>query len=419
MKILTPGGAAFEFTIKDIKDFLYEIPLSKIKDLMKSNNDKDKIGILVAIKTEHDDEKQRVENDLIRELNNFLNSKNLNGIFKISILDKNETSKIDNTNFGVTLKKKNSHLIIYGIVKKRSNKGVSGYSLKLEAGVAHNPIPVVLSGILSSEFSQLFPRERYFPIGDELLGFEVTAEWLGLSIEYMIGVAFHVSSNFGASFLIFSDLQQKLSNISKSADIEAVKQLKVKVPARLVDISLSICALLYNIYSYKRDKKLIAEAKTFLDIIDKYNPSEERMKNLASIYYLLVEENVDRALEVQKEVKGDPIQPYNLGFLYFMKEQIHEGMIMYLKALKREVSSKVFIDLESFIDEYINKYPNKIQLYFASAIINYRGKEDFKLARKDFKIFIKLAKSNIKYAELVRLSKIYMQELLRKANWVV
>jgi tetratricopeptide (TPR) repeat protein len=408
------GKINFHISPDEIKEMLHFFPVSRIKEIAKKN-DENKIGILIAIKTEQDDEKKRVENDLINALNNFLNSKNLTGAFNIIVLGKSDASKIDNTNWSEILVKKKAHLIIYGMVTKRSNKGINSYSLKLEAGVVHKPIPVVLSRLLSNEFAQLFPRERYFPVDDELLGFEVTTEWLGLSVEYMIGVAFYVSGNFGPAFLIFNDLQEKLNNISKSKDVEAIIQLKAKVPGRLVESSLSICAFLYNLYSYKRDKNLISEAKIFLNVIEHYSPREKRMKGLESIYYVLVEEDIDRALKAQKEAQ-DEIKSYNLGFLYFMKDQISEGIRMYQKAFKREIPLKTLIELEAFIQEYINKYPDKTQLYFASAIVNYKGKGDLKLAIEDFKKFIKLAGDEEKYSELVRLSKTYVQELLRKIS---
>ena len=60
-------------SIEEIKEML-QSPIERIKELTKKNT-KDKIGILVAIKTENNEERKRVENDIAHELNNFLNSK--------------------------------------------------------------------------------------------------------------------------------------------------------------------------------------------------------------------------------------------------------------------------------------------------------------------------------------------------------
>lgn len=411
MKYTFPDGKqSIDITIQDIKDLL-EFPIKKIKDLSKKNN-KGKIGIIIAISTEEEDEKNRVDNDLVKELNKFLNSKNLIGVFNIIVLNKKEAEKIDSSNWINVVRSHSAHVIVYGHVSKRNKGGIKNYSLKFEAGVVHSPIPVVLSKLLSAEFSSLFPRERFFPVDDDLLGFEITAEWISLAVEYMVGVAFFVSRNLGLAFKIFSDLKEKLDNVSKIKDVEAIEQFKLKVPQRIIEVSLSICDFLYTTYSYKRDKNFIIETKKYLDVINSYNQEETRVKHFASIYYFLIEKDVVKAIQELRQF-NDPLQPYNMGFLYFFKDEIEVGLRYYFKALKREVPSKSLIDIESFISDTLDDYPTKLQLYFSRGLINYKGKEDLKLALEDFKKFNSMAKNNPKYVELIRLSAIYVKEIYR------
>lgn len=413
LELYPDGRKSFEISPDEVKQFL-QTPLSKIKEMVgKKNIDKNKIGIVVAIATEDEEERKRVENDITKELNNFLNSQSLIGLFDIILLSQKEAEKIDNTNWQEILKSKKGSLIVFGRVYKRGGK-VKNYAVKLEAGVIHNPIPVFLSKLISQEFSQLFPREQYFPVDDELLGFEVTADWIGLSVEYMVGIAFFVSSNLGPAFAILIDLNKKLKSFDNSQNITAIDQLKRKVPDRLVEVSLSICAFLYNTYSLKRDQRIIVDAKKYLDIISQYRPDEGKMKALEAIYYFLIEEDVDKAIAAFDKV-DDPLKPYNLAFLYFFKDDVVQGLRYYKRALKRDLSGNVKNELEIFITETIDRYPDKYQLLFARAFINYKCRGDYKLAMEDFRKFIdKAYYEEKKYEELLRRSVIYNQELSRK-----
>ncbi|HEX6976763.1 MAG TPA: hypothetical protein VF185_00185 [Patescibacteria group bacterium] len=407
----TGAEASLEVDPDEIKSFLAG-SFSKIINHNKKNP-RNKIGILIAVSSEDNDEKKHIDNDLISELNKFLNSKNLAGLFNIISLDTKEAKEIDNTNWQKAVSRHKAHLIVYGHISKRNVNGIKNYSLKLEAGIVHNPIPIILSDLLSSEFAGIFPRERYFPTNDDLLGFEITTEWMGLSLEYMIGVALYVSRNLGLAYTLFEELDKKLNNISKTKGIEAVKHLKVKVPQRTIEVSLSICDFLYTTYSRKRDKKFIVDTRKYLDTIIKYNPKEKRAKNFLAIYYFLIENNAKKAIVCLKDLK-DPIQPYNMGFLLFFIDEIHQGLRHYNRAFKRRIPSKALIDAESFMEETLNDDPTKVQIKFAMGLINYRGKEDYTLALEDFKNFVKTSKNNNRYPELLRLSKIYIQEIIKK-----
>ena len=380
---------------------------SFVKDLERKNK-KEKIGIVVGIITEEDDERNRVDNDLIKEVNNFLNSKNLAGLFNIIKLDNEESKKIDNQNWLKVLEKFNAHLIIYGSVYKR-NAG-TGYSLKLEAGIRHEPIPVIVSNILSNDFASIFPRQRFIPKADDLLGFEITAKEIGLVAQYMVGVALLVSGYLPHSFTILTSLKEKIDSIT-TKEIQILDQLRDKTKNRIVDVSINICFFLYGLYSLQRDIKFIKDSKSYIDIIRRNSPLNNSVKHLEAIYYFLVDNNVNKAISTLLSF-DDPLKPYNLGFLYFFKGDIAQGMKSYKKAFKRGIPGKTANELEIFVSDILEKYPEKYQLFFVRALINYRIRGDFKLALDDFKTFIN--KARYKYPDLIRLSEIYRQEIHKK-----
>ncbi|MDO8657417.1 MAG: hypothetical protein Q7K55_01655 [Candidatus Levybacteria bacterium] len=405
----TDGSISADIKVQDIKDILGIIPWSPIRNFLKRNKE-DKIGIIIGITTEKEDEKNRVDNDLIKGVNNFLNANNLVGLFKIKSLDEEESKNIDNQNWLKVLEKYKSHLIIYGHVSKRNAE--KEYSLKLEAGVRHRPIPLIVSNILSSEFANLFPRQRFIPVTNDLLGFEITAKEIALVTQYMVGVALFMSGYLGFSFQVLSSLNDKIGSIL-SENIQILVPLKQKTQDRIVDISKSICFFLYGLYSLKRNIEFIRDSKSYIDIINRDRSSEKSVKHLESMYYFLIDNNVDKAIAALCSF-DDPLKPYNLAFLHFFKNDFNQGMRYYKKAFKRDISGRTKNDLEIFISDTLEKYPEKYQLLFARALINYKCRGDFRLALDDFKDFIDKACSEDKYVELNRLSLIYIKEINRK-----
>lgn len=400
----------FEFTVQDAKDLLKEgVSSSFVQDLRRRNK-KHKIGIVVGITTEENDERNRVDNDLIKEINNVLNSKNLAGLFNIIKLDNEESKKIDNQNWLKKLEKLEAHLIIYGSVYKRNAE--TGYSLKLDAGVRHEPIPAIVSNILSNDFASIFPRQRFIPKANDLLGFEITAKEIGLIAQYMVGVALFVSGYLGPSFIILTSLKEKIDSIT-TKEIHTLDQLRDRTKDRIVDVSINICFYLYNLYSLERNIDFIKDSKSYIDIVNRDRPLSNSVKHLESIYYFLVDNNIDKAISTLLSF-DDPLKPYNLGFLYFFKEDIAQGLRYYKKAFKRDISGKTANELEIFVSDILEKYPEKHQLLFARALINYKIRGDFKLALDDFKIFINKVSSKHEYPELIRLSEIHLQEIHKK-----
>lgn len=396
---------AIEFTIQDIKDLLHEsVSIPYIKVLRKRNGN-NKIGILIAIFTEEEESQNRLDNDLIRDLKSTINSLNITPLFNIIQLDNVEAKKIDNENWIKYLKKYNSSLIIYGYVSKRNSK--SGYSIKLEAGVVHNPIPHIVSQVLSIDFASLFPRKKFIPEADDLLGFEITAKEIAFVAQYMVAVALFVSGLFGPAFNLFNALALQLNSGGHD-----MGRLKLKVGDRIADVSRSACYFLYDLYSLKRDKKLIRETKVYIDAFNQYKPQDVSLKNLEAMYYFIIESDADKAISVLSSFDM-PVKVYNLAFLYFYINDIKNGLRVYKKAVKREVSERTKNELEVFISEAIEGNPQKKQLYFARGFLNYKARKDLRLSLEDFKNVINCCYYDEKYKEIVRLSTIYCQEIRR------
>ena len=413
VKITFSNPPSVDVPPKELKDIVLGL-ISPVIKSVKKKNPKDKIGIIIGIAAEESDGRDRIENDLIRDLNSYLNSNKLSGVFNIIKLNDSECKTVNNQNWQKIVEKYKAHLIVYGFVKKRNIDGKENYSLKLYAGILHNPIPVLLSKSISSEFATLFPRKRYFPASEDLLGFEITAEWLAFVVEYMVGIAFFVSGNLGASFKIFEDIDEKIQSVKTNNALEVLNLIKSKNGERLVEVSLSICNILYTSYSYKRDLDFVGEFKKYIDVIESHSPDEKRVKHYESIYFFLIEKNIGKAIQAEKQT-DDSIKPYNMGFLAFFEGKLNDGIRYYQNGSKRDVPLKVLIDLEAFMTDTLTEYPEKIQFYFSKGVINYKGKGDFGVALEDFRKFLQITKNSpTNFLELRRLALIYIDEIRKQ-----
>ena len=73
-----------EITDQDIKSFVHFVK-EIIERLFVPKNQKEKIGIVIALKTENESEKTRLENDLIKEVHQYLQVSDLSIKMKLKL----------------------------------------------------------------------------------------------------------------------------------------------------------------------------------------------------------------------------------------------------------------------------------------------------------------------------------------------
>ncbi len=404
-------GDNIEITGEDIQ-YLFVSIFKLFSQRVIPRNKRDKIGIIIAISAETPKEKIRLQNDLILELKGYLKSSDFTPNFNVISLSENHVNRISDYETALKyLKKIRGHFIVYGNISERMVNGEPNFVFRLNGIVVHRRISQIQKVQFAKEFAEVMPRRWRFPESKELFGFDITQQSLGCIIKYIVGIAAYVSGDFDLAYKIYMQLENELSK-ERMKQILPTKKIKERLAIRLTEASTAISRRLY--FSYKKTKKLnyIEKMKKYLDLLQGISPNDYGTHLLRAIYIFLIDKNIDAAKNEVKKVRNppDPTWRYSLAFLYAYKGELEKSRKEYNKAFKGSVPPHVIGDVEIFISDVLEKEPHKYQLYFVSGYINYKVKNDFVLAKKDFNTFIEQA-SKEKYQEEIRLAKIYIEEM--------
>ena len=258
------------------------------------------------------------------------------------------------------------------------------------------------------------PRRWFFPTSEELLGFEITKQWIGVVTKYVVGIAAYVSGDFDLAYDIFSQMKKE-TGVRKNNNIPVINEINKRLPLRFVEVSNAICERLYFAYTRTRNIFYIQKLNEYLNIMQKYDPDDYNAHNLRAIYLFLVKRNVSRAIDELKKIQDRPDTTwrYNLAFLYAYQGQLDKAKRQYDKAFQGYVPNNIINETEVFISGVITAEPNKYQLYFARGYINFKAKKDYLLAKKDFTKFIE-KNPNDMYQIEIKLVKTYIEQIERE-----
>jgi len=401
-----------EITIEDLMALLNLIKEST-KRLKVPKNKKNTVGVVVAIRTENDKEKIRLENDLIAELNRYIKDSEIGNKFHVIKYPQNLVCKIsDNKTAWEHLIRSRAHFILHGNITQRKIRGQNSYIFKLYGMVRHKPIPKIMQSQFSQEFSELLPSRISFPETEEALGFELTKQWIGYVVKYIIGIAAFVSGDINLSHKLYTDLEKEVNDIPQDEGIPVIYEIKRRLPYRLSEVLTIYLQANYSTYADTRDRKYIFDLKPILKKLQEIDSDNYHAHLIRAILYFF-EGKVDSAIEGLRDLNHKDITwRYSLGFLYAYKGDIHNALESYKKTFHKSASSNVCIDSEIFISEAIKERPKKIQLNFFRGLLNYKIKQDYLLAKEDFKYFLDQQGSS-KFPRLVELANKYLSEINR------
>lgn len=403
----------FEFTPQDVAS-IFSIGYKKIKETKDNiyvpKNIKNKIGIVVALRTEKDDEKIKLENDLINELNTYLkNSKNGNE-FNIVKFPQDIINKIqDNQTAYKYLAVAKAHFIIYGSIVKRKIQGKESYIFKLHGMVRHVPIPQLTNKIFSKEFSELLPYKVTFAEDDEALGFELTEHWVRYVIKYIIAIAAFVSGDLNLAKDLYLELETEIDKIGNNETIPVIHEIKRCLPARLSEVMLAYINFYYKIFTTTRDVNFILKTEQYLDKLRLVDPDNYAGHLSRAILFFFKNDLKSAIAELTDITNSDVGWRYSLGFLLAYQGDINGALQNYQKTFYKPQTVNI-IDIEIFMSEVLNKDPNKIQLNFFRGLINYKMKQDYRLAKEDFDFLVN-HKNSVNFPELTTLASKYLGEI--------
>ncbi|MDD4412527.1 MAG: hypothetical protein PHR00_02685 [Patescibacteria group bacterium] len=413
MKINKEGE--LEWTPTDIAEAISLLFNSKRPRKIPKNK-KEKIGIIIAIKTIDDFDRIKLENDVVLEINQYLKSSKSEEEFEVLYYPKELSERItDEKTAKAYLAKSRGHLIVYGLMEQGKIDGDNKYLFKLHGVVRHSPISTILSKIFSLEFRELLPSKIIFSENDEVLGFELTEKCLKHVIKYIVAIASFVSGDLKLSKALYFEIKNDIEGINNYENIDVLKIIISRIPKRITEVMSVYLGVYYNLYTSKRDNKYIASCKEYLDIIKETDPENLQACFLRSMYYFF-EGNIQQAINEIKRLDGsDTVTKLNLGFLLAYSGDINGALYNYKKTFYKSTFSNIYNDTEIFISDVLEKEPKKTQLYFFRGFINFKLKNDVKLAKEDFLFFLQKKKKG-EFVKLEKLAQKYLSIIDRKNN---
>ena len=371
-------------------------------------NKKGKVGIVVAIHAETDNEEIRLKNDFILKLKENINKGKFSEVINIIVLRNHFSEKLDEISKVLKLHKNiKGHFYVYGQVKRRSD-GEKKYFLKLEGLVAHRPINIRTQDLLKKEFVSILPKQISFFETFEFKGFEFTADIVYLAARYITGIAAYLSGDPILAHEFHSNLQGEFDKFQPlPPHLQAIKN---RIPALLSDEELIIA----RHYYFKNEA---GKLKEWLDKSLKSNPNNYGGWLLKAIvdFFPTLDNNPPAALEsikkAQRYAHATHEWRYSRAFLYFWMENYTEA-IRDCKNLKDKSYLNEIItikEVEDFNIQLLKDHPDKVQLYFWLGYINFIKKRNLPLAYEYFSKFEEKADQTMDL--LKQRSSIYLSQI--------
>lgn len=230
----------------------------------------DRIGILIAIDCETKKERQRLKADFIKALRDEMMRGN-HQRYDVHELSEYRSRMIGSHEDALpVLRRTGSHLMVYGRCKVRTHKNHPTYILELNACVRHAPIELEVSRQFSKDIDLAFPRKALIPQTEELLGFELARDLVGVASRFILGIANLLSGNPVSAFDLHHGVWIELRKKEEDGHgWPGPKQLTARVANVLVVDGLNAADLRFA----KKTPNYLEDMRRFLDVVQEIDPS--------------------------------------------------------------------------------------------------------------------------------------------------
>lgn len=370
----------------------------------------DRIGILIAIDCEDKKERQRLKADFIKALRDEMMRGN-HQQYIVQELSEYRSRMISSHEDAIPiLRRTSSHLMVYGRCKVPTHQNHPTYILELNACVRHAPIGLETSRQFSKDIDLAFPRKALIPQTEELLGFELARDLIGVASRFILGIASSLSGNpisaFDLHYGVWTELKRKEE---EGHGWPGPKQLTARVASLLVTDGLNAANLRFT----NKPQNYLEDMRRYLDIVQEIDPSHYGGHLLRGIYLFLSSRDIESAKREIKKAKNnrDAAWLWSSAFLDAYDGKIEDAHRTYQRAFRSLVADSTALSVETFIVDVLNLEPHKIQLWYCLGMINYFYKEDLESARRDFSKFLEHAEPSGKFPKSVELARKYLTEI--------
>lgn len=404
-----------------IRPFLYPILLILwigywvVNKFHLPRNKKNKVGIVIAIYSENESERQKLKADFISKLKKDLQQEGILNFSEVIFLKNhfsNQIKESDNprTELETINKKIKAHFYVWGDVKKRPD-GDEGekYFINFQGYVVHRKIPQSLSRAISVDFSKVLPKEVNFLENRSFRGFEASAIVVHLAAKYIIGIAAFVSHDPQLALRLHNGLKEQFNAFRPLPP--HLQDIRSRIPLLISDEKLWIAK-----WYFENNK--IDEAKKFLYEAILENDNNYGAWLFKAMIDFLIDKNLDEAMrsinKAEKYAKNTFEWRYSKAFLYFWKGEYQNALKICQKIKRQNYSgeSTTLEEVRKFNLNLLSDADPKIQLYFWIGFLSFFKRVNLGDALQDFENFEKLASDSMRL--LIQKSSAYLGEIKKK-----
>lgn len=362
------------------------------------------IGFVVAITPEENDPRARTVRDFVLSLKNILQQlNNQNHSFYVLELSRYHSKKITTELEAKTYCEKcNSQFLVFGNSKVRKVLGKDYHAVNLKGLVSHSPISLQNSSTLANEMQTVLPLDFKVSCENDLAEFEIFSVCFGESAKFIIATAAMLSNNLelGLALLIQLNYSKKVLDKHKK-NVPVIAKLLTLIPLRLAELYVLMSQNNFEQWRLTRDSSYLEIAKDYREKSHALSPNALLLGLIEAIYYFVINKDVNNAmLTYNKHLPRFPHVPvirYGRAFLYAYSGDMKRSEIEYEAAFNLDSSFETAFEIEEFMAWILNEEPDKYQLYYCLALVNFRIKKDDFSTKVELENFLLQEEANNKF----------------------
>jgi hypothetical protein len=375
-------------------------------------NNKKRSGLVICIHADTNEAEQNLKKDFISTIQKSVRSGEMGEIFNIVTIPNHLASKYNNPKDIYKLHKKvKGHIYIYGDIKKRKH-GEEQYLLSLGGLVLHRPVALQVSNELSKDFLATLPKGINFQEIFSFQGFQISAEIVLKSVEYISGIAAAISGRPDLAIRLHTDLKNKIISIPLDNKFPADHAILKKIDNLLADEH----AVLAVFYLNKNNEK---KTREYLQSSFAHNPNCYHALIVASIVAFSWENEPKKALGILKKCHNisDPTWRYNEAFLHFWLGQYPSAWKQCEKIKKQNYPNDFDVSRQctDFNENLTKTVTDKPVLYFWLGFNYYFKQNNLSLALQPLETFVE--RSDESMGLLTQKANGWLTDIKKEGGW--
>lgn len=350
---------------------------------------KGKVGIIVAVASEDEEQDKQFRADFIENLRLLLHRNPEASNLHLIVLPRHAAKRVDRPDMALRYTKKlRGHFMLYGRIRKRQIRGRDSHLLNFEGLVMHAPVAANVQKDLQADFNTVLPRRVAFEEDNDAFAFEATSEWTDVSARYIIGMAALMSGAVGYAETLLLDVERQLRGRSAAPPLREIAR---RLPGRFKALYDTWLRHLIGRYTLTREREYLEKGDEVANKLLKRDPRHYPAMLMKAISEFVLRRDVTEARRLILRCRRirDATWRWSLAFLHAYEGNVKEARAEYDRAFRGRIDDvTVPIQAEEFIQLVLEEEPHRTQLHYCTGLINFFVKEDFDVAQRDFQHFI-------------------------------